>query len=84
MNEPIPITAETHRYVGMFRPPWEPIFEEHWRQIMSRDDDSVWSAQESALDPECEWKFENESELRQAYLAGDFDIPQYELKETAK
>lgn len=71
-------TPETHRYVGMWRPPWEPLLD---------DFDSQWNRGDHAIikGPMAPGgrRYDDGNELRADYLAGHFDVPQYEPKEKA-
>lgn len=74
------ISAATHVYLGMFRPPWEPINDSFQDQMNSQ---RAGEAQ-IALITNCfgqDWTYTDDEELRRDYLAGHFDVPQYRLKD---
>lgn len=82
-------TKETHRYVGMWRPPWESLWGEFTRQRNLEIDQH--RDPPYAQIPNC---FESHGRLynalkdvekfRSDYLAGHFDEPVYELKKSAE
>lgn len=78
VDDPLP-TPETHRYLGMFRPPWEEVL------AKMKAVDSRYLQDGNVLLPfsdnygNCSGTFK----LKEWWLAGYYDAPQYELKETA-
>ena len=86
-RKPVP-TIETHRFVGMFRPPWESVQKLLGDELYNLAKRSFSNA--ASLPPDYrspspilftqvgKKTFADESELRVSYLAGDFDVPQYE------
>lgn len=77
-----PITAATHRFTGMFRPPWEPLLESFNSQhdaIYRRtfDDQPIYIDFDNCFGVR---GYSNRADLRTEWLAGHFDVPQYEPK----
>lgn len=75
------ITPETHRYIGMFRPPWENLlqeFMEKWREqnFKTPSGQATYAKMKTCHSEQA--MFSDAAVLREQYLLGDFDVPQYE------
>ena len=88
------VSPQTHVFLGMYRPPWEQMLESKRRQI-SEGIEATRKEMGYVLPDQPRYaEFDNcfqekglystDSHLRQDYLAGHFDIPQYRLIENRK